>query len=143
MKIPEISEFLILLYTQNRELGNLANFSFTSNFDSSCNQRFENNKTFNWDNNWKFTIWFKNKKWTFPRFPNFRFLSITRIENSEFSEIFCPSNFDTGCNGRFKNDKKWAETKTKKFSYDLEEKWKFPKFLQSWTKYLAQSREIQ
>ena len=28
-----------LPYTQNRKLGNLGNFSFTSNFDSSCNLR--------------------------------------------------------------------------------------------------------
>ena len=43
-KIPEIPEFSILSYTQNRKLGNLGKFSFTSNFDSSCNLRFKNNK---------------------------------------------------------------------------------------------------
>ena len=43
-KISEISEFSILPYTQNRKLGNLGKCSFTSNFDSSCNLRFRNNK---------------------------------------------------------------------------------------------------
>ena len=43
-KISEVSEFSILSYTQNRKLGNLGKFSFTSNFDSSCNLRCKNNK---------------------------------------------------------------------------------------------------
>ena len=43
-KISEISEFSILSYTQNRKLGNLGKCSFTSNFDSSCNLRFRNDK---------------------------------------------------------------------------------------------------
>ena len=43
-KISEISEFSILPYTQNRKLGNLGKCSFTSNFDSSCNLRFRNDK---------------------------------------------------------------------------------------------------
>ena len=44
MPISEVSEFSILPYTQNRKLGNLGKCSFTSNFDSSCNLRFRNNK---------------------------------------------------------------------------------------------------
>ena len=32
-KISEISKFSILPYAQNRKLGNLGNFSFSSNFD--------------------------------------------------------------------------------------------------------------
>ena len=43
-KISEISEFFILSYSQNRKLGNLGKCSFTSNFDSSCNVRFRNDK---------------------------------------------------------------------------------------------------
>ena len=43
-KISEISEFLILSYTQNRKLGNLGKCSVTPNFDSSCNLSFRNNK---------------------------------------------------------------------------------------------------
>ena len=44
VKISEVSEFSILSYTQNRKLGNLGKCSFTSNFDSSCNLRFRNDK---------------------------------------------------------------------------------------------------
>ena len=43
-KLSEVAEFSILTYTQNRKLGNLGKFSFTSNFDSSCNLRCKNNK---------------------------------------------------------------------------------------------------
>ena len=42
-------------------------------------------------------------------FRDFRvldFCPITKIENSEISEIFFTSNFHTGCNSRFKNNKK-------------------------------------
>ena len=38
-KISGISEFSILLYTQNRKLGNLGKFSFNSNFDSLKSKR--------------------------------------------------------------------------------------------------------
>ena len=41
-KTSEVSEFPILTYTQNRKLGNLGKFSFTSNFDSSGNLRCKN-----------------------------------------------------------------------------------------------------
>ena len=44
VKISEVSEFLILSYTQNRKLGNLEKCSFTSNFGSSCNLRCKNDK---------------------------------------------------------------------------------------------------
>ena len=44
MKISEVSEFSVLPYVQNRKLGNLEKFSFTSNFDISCNLRFKNEK---------------------------------------------------------------------------------------------------
>ena len=40
----KISEFSILPYVENWKLRNLGKCSFTSNFDSSCNLRFRNNK---------------------------------------------------------------------------------------------------
>ena len=43
-ELSKDSEFSILPYTQNRKLGNLGKCSFTSNFDSSCNLRFRNDK---------------------------------------------------------------------------------------------------
>ena len=44
VKIFEISEFSVLSFTQSQKLGNLGKCSFTSNFDSSCNLRFRNDK---------------------------------------------------------------------------------------------------
>ena len=44
VKISELSKFSILSYTQNRKVGNLRKCSFTSNYDSSCNLRFRNDK---------------------------------------------------------------------------------------------------
>ena len=44
MKISKVSKFLILSFVQNRKLGNLGKFSFTSNFCSSCNLRFKTTK---------------------------------------------------------------------------------------------------
>ena len=44
MKISDISDFSVLLYTQYRKPGNLEKFSFNSNFASSCNLRFKNDK---------------------------------------------------------------------------------------------------
>ena len=43
-KISEVFEFLMLPYAQNRKLGNLEKYSFTSNFESCCNFRFRNDK---------------------------------------------------------------------------------------------------
>ena len=43
-KISEDYEFSILTYTQSRKLENLGKFSFTSNFDSSCNLKGKNDK---------------------------------------------------------------------------------------------------
>ena len=44
VKIPKVSKISILPYTQNGKLGNLGNFYFASNFDSSCNLRCKNDK---------------------------------------------------------------------------------------------------
>ena len=44
VKISEVFKFSILSYTQNRKLGNLGKCYFTSNFDSSCNLGFRNDK---------------------------------------------------------------------------------------------------
>ena len=43
-KLSKISEFSNLGIGQNRNLGNLGKFSFTSNFGISCNLRFKNKK---------------------------------------------------------------------------------------------------
>ena len=43
-KMSEVSEFSILPYTENRKLGNLGKYCFTSNFDSNCKLRSKNDK---------------------------------------------------------------------------------------------------
>ena len=49
IRISEVSDFSILLYTQNRKLGNLGKFYFTSNFSSSIwNPRSKHQKK-TWD----------------------------------------------------------------------------------------------
>ena len=44
MNISKVSEFLILPYTQNQKLRNLADMSLTLNSDSSYKSRFKNKK---------------------------------------------------------------------------------------------------
>ena len=85
VKISEVSEFSILSYTQNRKLENIGKRCFTSNFDSSCNLRFRNNKN-ELRQKLKVIKWMKKKKRKLPRFPSFRFSSILKIENSEILE---------------------------------------------------------
>ena len=82
------SEFSILPYTQNRKLENLGKHSFTSNFESQCNLWFRNNKN---ELRKKFKgqdVLFEEKK--VSRFPNFRFCSTPKIENSEILESVLP-----------------------------------------------------
>ena len=76
---------MILPYTQNRRLGNLEKCSFTSNFDSSCNLRFRNDKN-ELRQKRKVIKWVKKKIRKLPSFPSFRFCSIPKIKNSEISE---------------------------------------------------------
>ena len=60
-KMSEISEFSILPYIQNRKPGNLGKCSFTSNFHSSCNLRFRNDKN-GLRQKLKVIKWIKEKK---------------------------------------------------------------------------------
>ena len=87
VKISEVSEFSILSYTQNQQLGNLGKCSFTSNFDSSCNLRFRNDKN-ELRQKLKGQDMLLEQKRKFLRFPSFRFCPIPKIENSEISESF-------------------------------------------------------
>ena len=85
MKISEVSQFSILLYTQNRKLGNLGKWCFTSNFDSSCNLRCKNDKKLT-ETKPESQDRFLEEKIKFPRFPSFRFCRAPKIKNSEISE---------------------------------------------------------
>ena len=73
MKISEVSEFSILLYTQNWKLWNLRNMSLLSNSDSSYKSRFKNDKNMNWAKNRKVPMWLKRKKKNFRDFSVFDF----------------------------------------------------------------------
>ena len=70
-------------------------------------------------------------------FRDFRvlgFCPITKIENSEISEIFLPQISTLVVTQDLKTTKKWTEAKTERFWYDLEEKWKFLGFSNLWFK---------
>ena len=88
MNISEVSEFSILPYTQNRELGNVGNMCLPSSSDSSYNSRFKNDKNMNWAKNWKIPIWFKRKKKNFWDFRVFDFALYPRSK-TEKSQKFC------------------------------------------------------
>ena len=83
-KIPRF-EFWILVYTQNRKLGNLRKFyllTFLVVYETQNEKNDLKEKTFN------FTMSFEKKKCLFPRFSSFRFCPILEIENLETSESF-------------------------------------------------------
>ena len=88
IQISEVSEFLILLYTQNRKLGNLGKFYFTSTFSSSIwNPRSKHQKK-TWHKIYNFWCGLIREILKFPSFPNFPFGPMNRIEISEISESF-------------------------------------------------------
>ena len=64
----------------------------------------------------------KGKNKHFWVFRVFDFCSITKIEILEIKILTLVVTQD------LKTTKKWTETKTKRFQYDLEEKWKFQRF---------------
>ena len=130
MNISEVSEVLILPCNQNRKLGNLGNMSLTSNSDSSYNSRFKNHKNMNWAENWKVPIWFKRKNKNFRDFQVFDFALYPKLKTRK-SRKFCLSRILTLIVTQdLKTPKKWTETKTKRFRYDLEQQQqkKFPRF---------------
>ena len=84
-KMPEVSDFSVLPYIQNRKIGNLGKCFLTLKLDSCCNLSSETTKM-NWVKNLKVKKCIKKKEIKFPRFPSFRFCSIPKIENLEISE---------------------------------------------------------
>ena len=124
MNISKVSGFSILPYSQNRKLGNLGNMSLTSNSDSSYNSRFKNHKNMNWAENWKVPIWFKRKNKNFRDFQVFDFALYPKLKTRK-SRKFCLSRILTLIVTQdLKTPKKWTETKTKRFRYDLEQQQK-------------------
>ena len=129
MKISEVSEFSILPYIQNQKLGNLRNLSLLSNSDSSYNSTIKNDKNMNWAKNWMVPTRIKRKNKNFRDFRVFDFDLYPRSKTQK-SRTFClPRILTLVVTQDLKTPKKWAETKTKRFKYDLEQKQKFPRFL--------------
>ena len=87
VKISKIFEFSLLPYTQNWNLQNLGNFSFTSIFDNFRNLRFRNDKN-ELRQKLKGQDVFLEEKRKLSRFPSFWFCPMSKIENSEISETF-------------------------------------------------------
>ena len=111
MKISEVSKFSILTYTQNRKLGNLGKFSFSSNFDSSCNLRCKNNKKAR--PNLKGQDMLLEEKRKISEVFKFSILPYTQNRKlGNLGKFSFASNFDSSCNLRSKNNKKISETKS-------------------------------
>ena len=104
-KISEFFEFLILSYTQNRKLENLGKCFVTSNFDSSCNLRFRNNKNeLRQKRKGQDTLLEEKKKTS----EFFEFLILSYTQNRKLGNLgkcSVTSNFDSSCNLRFRNNK--------------------------------------
>ena len=128
MKISEVSEFSFLPYTQNRKLGNLRNMSLLSNSDSSYNSRFKSDKNMKWAKNWKVLIRIKRKNKNFRDFRVFDFDLYPRSKTRKSRKFCLPRILTLVVTQDLKTLNKWAETKTKRFRYDLEQKRKFPRF---------------
>ena len=128
MKISEVSEFLILSYTQNQKLGNLENMSLPSNSESSYKSRFKNGKNMNWAKSRKVPIWFKRKNKTFRDFRVFNFALHPRSKTRESWKFCLPRILTLVVTQDLKTPKKWTETKIKRFRYDLEQNKNFRGF---------------
>ena len=61
IEISEISKFSILLYTQNRKLGNLGRLYFTSTFSSIWNPKPKNQKKNLRQKKYNFMMWFNKE----------------------------------------------------------------------------------
>ena len=128
MNISEVSEFLFFSYSQNWKLGNLGNMSPTRNSDSNFNSRFKNHKNMNWAENWKVLIWFKRKKENFWYFQVFDFALYPKSKIRKSQKFSLPRILTLIVTQDLKTPGKWAETKTKRFRYDLEQQKTFPRF---------------
>ena len=115
-KISEVSEFSILPYTQNRKLGNLRKFSFSSNFDSSCNLSCKNNKKVR--QNLKGQDMLLEEKRKISEVSEFLILPYTQNRKlGNLGKFSFTLNLESSCNLRCKNNKKISETKSSRSRY--------------------------
>ena len=119
VKISEVSEFSILSYTQNQQLGNLGKCSFTSNFDSSCNLRFRNDKN-EPRQKLKSQDTLLEEKQKIPEISILSYIQNRKLGN--LGKCTFTSNFDNSCNLRFRNYKNELRQKLKGQDMLLEEK---------------------
>ena len=122
MKIYEVSEFSILSYTQNRKLRNLGKCPFTPNFDSGGNLTFRNDKnelTQKLEGQ-DMLLEEKKKISEISKFSIFFYIQNWKLGNLEKCSF--TSNFDSGCNLRFRNNKNKPGQKRKGQDMLLEEK---------------------
>ena len=87
--IPEVYEFSILLFTQNRKLKNLGKFSFTSIFAAIWNSKSKNRKSDLEEITLTLRCGLRRKNAYFRSFQVFDFSPILEIENLETPESFC------------------------------------------------------
>ena len=109
-KISILCEFSILSYTQNRQLANLGNCSFTSNFHSSCRLSCKNDLTETKALRSRYA--FRRKIKNVQSFPVFHFLLYQNRKLRNLVKFFFISNFDSRWNLRFRNDRKLTERNT-------------------------------
>ena len=96
---------------------------FTSNFNSSCNSIFKNDKKIKWGKNQNDTIWFKEKWLTFATLPNF---PKSKLEN--LGEVSFASNFESSRNLRFKNTKNESRQNLKGYAWFKKKNRQFRRF---------------
>ena len=82
----------------------------------------------NWAKNWKVPIWFKRKNKNFRDFQVFDFALYPRSKTQKSRKFRLPRIMTLIVIQDLKRPKKWIETKTKRFQYDLEQNGKFPRF---------------
>ena len=111
-KISEVSEFLILPYTQNRKLGNLGKFSFTLNLESSCNLRCKNNKKISETKSSRSRYASIRKKEKSRGLQVFDFALYAKSKTRKSRKVFFHFEFWQKLWLKFKNDKKLIEAKS-------------------------------
>ena len=97
-KISAFSEFSILTYTQNRKLGNLGKFYFTSNFDSSCNLRCKNDKKLTETKTYRSSYASRRKIENLRGFRVFDFVLYQNQKLGNLGKCSFISRFDSSCN---------------------------------------------
>ena len=118
MKISKVSEFSILPYIQNRKLGNLGKFSFTSNFERCCNLDAKTTKI-SLRQKLKGQDMLLEEKKKISEVSEFSILPYTQNRKlGNLGKCSFTSNFGSCCNLRFRNGKNELRQKLKIYKMD-------------------------